>query len=75
MSTSSWFTGPEFLWRSEIPSPKEDEAVMIDEDPEVKKHQTFSATSRVPEFEVERFSYFSSLEKLCRAVAWSNQAP
>nr|XP_033494102.1 uncharacterized protein LOC117264333 [Epinephelus lanceolatus] len=67
--TSTWFTGPQFLWEKEIPPAADVITEIPIGDPEVKKVQTLHVQSTEQVSLSDRLSRFSSWYKATQAVA------
>lgn len=66
---SSWFTGPTFLWKNELPTPQTAELDLAIGDPEVRKVQTLLTKVTDTTSLAERLCKFSSWSKVVKAVA------
>lgn len=71
--SSSWLSGPQFLWRNELP-PSEDYSDIssmdnLKDDPEFKKVQVFSTSRTTTQSLLHRLDYFSDWNKAKRAIA------
>ncbi|XP_072021513.1 uncharacterized protein [Amphiura filiformis] len=69
--TSKWLTGPEFLWKTELPEKVDTGQLLNEDDPEVRRSTTLAmSVSKFPEqFELERLEYFSDWDRARRAIA------
>ncbi|XP_037113011.1 uncharacterized protein LOC119126082 isoform X2 [Syngnathus acus] len=65
---SNWFTGPEFLWREELPSGDIKVGEMLAEDTEVRK-AFVGKTLTTEDSLLDRFQKFSSWMMLVKAIA------
>ncbi|XP_028314916.1 uncharacterized protein LOC114470784 [Gouania willdenowi] len=67
---SSWFTGPAFLWKNELPTPQTVELDLAIGDPEVRKEvQTLLTKATDTTTLADRLSKFSSWSNAVKAVA------
>ncbi|XP_028323877.1 uncharacterized protein LOC114476498 [Gouania willdenowi] len=67
---SSWFTGPAFLWKNELPTPQTVELDLTIGDPEVRKEvQTLLTKATDTTTLADRLSKFSSWSNAVKAVA------
>lgn len=68
LNASNWFTGPDFLWRDELPSGDIKMGDIIVEDPDVRKasvHKTLTTEDSL----LDRFLKFTSWTRLVKAIA------
>ena len=69
LQTSNWFSGPEFLWETEITDEQESPNEIHVGDPEVKNVQVYTTESTEQFCLVKRLSRFSNWSKAVRAIA------
>ena len=68
LKSSKWFSGPDFLWESSLPS-FQTKSVKVDElDPEVRTAKVLAGSS-LECFDVNRFAHVSNWSRLKRVVA------
>ncbi|XP_055958550.1 uncharacterized protein LOC130013685 [Patella vulgata] len=72
LNATKWFIGPDFLWKSQLPStsdnPEEMHVNISSDDPELKKVQSL-ATNAKPCFELSRLNHISDWFKAKRVIA------
>ena len=67
---SNWFTGPSFLWQRELPKGEEIKlGELDDEDPEIKKVQVHTTTTKEERSLSDRLQKFSDWKRAVRAIA------
>ena len=67
---SNWLTGPAFLWKPTSPTRAVNEIQLNEDDPEVRKEVvTCKVSKSTPSLGSSRFSRFSTLSSLQRAIA------
>lgn len=67
--TSSWFKGPDILWKQQIPSPVDVNTQLPIHDPEVKKAQSLNTQTLQYSCLSNRLTKISSWSKVIQAVA------
>lgn len=73
LGRSSWFSGPDFLWKTEIDFRKDnpDTSHILLNDPEVRKAKVFSTSTSLPSQSsiLQSLEYFSSWSRAKRVIA------
>ena len=66
---SNWFTGPDFLWRKELPSGVIKVGVISSSDPEFKKAQVHDTQAKEIRSLLDRLQKFSDWSRMMKATA------
>ncbi|KAL6465838.1 hypothetical protein MHYP_G00259710, partial [Metynnis hypsauchen] len=69
LKTSSWFTGPRFLWQRELPDRERKAEEVKDDDPELRKAYVFSTKAKEHRLLLDRLEKFSDWSRAVQAVA------
>ncbi|XP_037388700.1 uncharacterized protein LOC119262023 [Pygocentrus nattereri] len=69
LKTSSWFTGPKFLWQRELPDRERKAEEVKDDDPELRKANVFSTKAKEDRLLLDRLEKFSDWSRVVQAVA------
>ena len=67
--SSNWFTGPDFLWKEELPSGDNKVGEVSDNDPELRKVQVLSTEVKEDRTLLDRLSRFSDWKRAVKAIA------
>lgn len=66
---SNWFTGPDFLWKKELPSGDVKVGEIASSDPELKKAQVHDTQVKEVRSLLDRLHKFSDWSRLVKAIA------
>ncbi|XP_062421503.1 uncharacterized protein LOC134132867 [Pungitius pungitius] len=67
--SSTWFKGPEFLWKQELPVEDVKANEVIDSDPELRKAQAFNTKAKEERTLLDRLTKFSDWKRAVKAIA------
>jgi len=68
LTTSSWFTGPSFLWENNVTTTESDKFIVSPDDPEVKNAQVLVTKSLEDSSIIRRLERFSSWSRAVKAL-------
>lgn len=69
LGASNWFTGPDFLWRKELPVCDVSVGEVIDNDPELRKAQVLNTRAKEDRTLLDRLTKFSDWKRAVKAIA------